>query len=94
MPATLTVDLTEEQEAYARSLVEAGAFPSVDAVLHHSLDKLRLDEERNRYHGMTQDELRTLLEERRKGPFISMEEFTRLTDEMLDEEMNARAVSD
>lgn len=94
MPATLTVDLTEEQEAYARSLVEAGAFPSVDAVLHHSLDKLRLDEERNRYHGMTQDELRALLEERRKGPFISMEESDRRMKAMFARKRREHGLSD
>ena len=92
MTVTASVDLTEEQSAYAASLVEAGDFPSIEAVVGHSLDVMREEAERKQYHGMTLKEFRAFLDERRKGPFISMEEFDREAERRMAERRRAHGL--
>jgi antitoxin ParD1/3/4 len=71
MTAKASISLTDSQEAYARELVARGRYSSLSAVLQHGLEMLRAETE-------AQDAelaaLKALLEERAKGPFISMEE--------------------
>ncbi len=45
MTVKTSISLTDEQEAYARSLVERGRYSSLSAVLQHGLDMLRRDDE-------------------------------------------------
>ena len=67
MSVKASISLTEHQNEFARSLVEKGRYPSLSAVMQRGLELLE-DE-------MSEKEaLRVLLEERMKGPFISMEE--------------------
>lgn len=71
MTVKTSISLTDEQEAYARSLVAGGRFPSVSAVLQRGLDMLRRDDES---HQAEIDALRVLIVERRSGPFVPLEE--------------------
>jgi antitoxin ParD1/3/4 len=77
----MSISLTDAQEAYARSLVERGVYPSLSAVLQQGLELLRARAE------MEEAELaalRALLDERAKGPFISMEEGRRQVERMIE----------
>lgn len=90
MPVTVTITLTDEQEAYARSLVSAGGFEDIDGVVGVGLEQMR---QRHGTHPPDEDSLRRLLAERMKGPFIPVEEFTQEMETMLAEEMASRDVS-
>jgi antitoxin ParD1/3/4 len=63
--------LTDAQEAYARSLVQRGDYSSLSAVLQRGLDLLRRENEK---HETELELMRTLIDQRRQGPFISMDE--------------------
>ena len=68
MTVKSSVSLTDEQHAFARTLVEAGRYASVSAVLQQGLDLLRKrleDEEVERAA------LRDVLARRRKGSFVT-----------------------
>lgn len=71
MTVKTSISLTDSQEAFARDLVERGRYPSLSAVLQHGLEKLR---EETVAQEAELAALRALLEERAKGPFMSMEE--------------------
>jgi antitoxin ParD1/3/4 len=71
MTVKTSISLTDAQEAYARSLVDRGVYPSLSAVLQHGLELLRAQTEAQEAELAA---LRALLEERAKGPFISMDE--------------------
>ena len=43
MTAKTSISLTDDQEAYARALVESGRYPSLSAVLQRGLEMLRRD---------------------------------------------------
>ena len=45
MTVKTSISLTDEQEAYARTLVARGRFASVSAVLQRGLEMLRRDDE-------------------------------------------------
>ena len=64
MSVKASIWLTEAQEAYARGLVAQGRYPSLSAVLQQGLELLR-------EQSQTTDALRTLLEERHGGTFVS-----------------------
>jgi len=67
MTAKTSISLTDAQEAYARELVERGRYPSLSAVLQHGLELLRAAQESQEAETAA---LRTLLQERKRGPFI------------------------
>ena len=54
-----SVSLREEQDAFAKALVDAGRFPAVIAVLQHGLEL---------------SALRVLLQQRSEGAFISADQ--------------------
>lgn len=96
MTVKTSISLTDAQEAFARKLVAEGRYPSLSAVLQHGLEMLRTQTEfekaelaalkalEERARGPSDiDALRALLEERAKGPFISMEESDAAIDAML-----------
>ena len=63
-----SISLTDEQHAFARTLVEAGRFPSVSAVLQHGVEVLRQQMEGD---ALERAALADLLTKRRSGKFIS-----------------------
>lgn len=70
MTVKTSVSLSDEQDRYARSLVDAGKFPSVSAVVQHGIELLREDRERR---DAELEALRTLIDDRRRGPFIDLD---------------------
>lgn len=71
MTVTISISLTDDQEAYARALVDSGQYPSLSAVFQRGLDLLRRDSE------MCDAELqalRSLIDQRRAGPFVDLDE--------------------
>ncbi len=70
MTVKTSISLTDEQEAYARRLVEGGQYPSLSAVLQRGLDMLRQE---NELREAEIDALRTLIDQRRQGPFVDLD---------------------
>ncbi len=79
MTVKSSISLTDEQDAFARSLVEQGRYPSVSAVLQQGVELLRLKTEGD---DLEKEALRTLLERRMQGPFISSDEMKLRLDAM------------
>jgi antitoxin ParD1/3/4 len=71
MTVKTSISLTDEQEAYARSLVERGRYSSLSAVLQHGLDMLRRD---NELHASKIQALQELIDQRRAGPFVPLDD--------------------
>jgi antitoxin ParD1/3/4 len=80
MTAKTSISLTDAQEAYARDLVARGRYPSLSAVLQHGLELLRAETESQEAETAA---LKALLEERLRGPFISVEEGRKRTERMI-----------
>ena len=68
MTVKTSVSLTDQQEAFARSLVTSGQYASLSSVIQQGLDLLRAKTESQ---NLERDALRTLLEQRRSGNFTS-----------------------
>jgi antitoxin ParD1/3/4 len=79
MTVKSSISLTDEQHAFARELVSAGRYPSVSAVVAQGLELLKM---RTEAESMEIEALRFLLEERRRGVFVSSEEMGRRLDAM------------
>ncbi|HKT17865.1 MAG TPA: type II toxin-antitoxin system ParD family antitoxin [Stellaceae bacterium] len=88
MTVKTSISLTDDQEAYARSLVEGGQYPSLSAVLQRGLDMLRRD---NEVHDAEVAALRSLIDQRRSGTFIGLDEGETETRLMLERKKKARA---
>ncbi len=89
MTVKTSISLTDEQEAYARRLVENGQYPSLSAVLQRGLDMLRRDTER---HEAELGALRTLIDRRREGPFVTLEQGEADTLAMLERKRKERGL--
>jgi antitoxin ParD1/3/4 len=76
-----SVSPSDDQHAFAKDLVERGKFPSISAVLQHSLELLR---ERQETERLETDALRILLARRRDGLMISAEEMSRRVETMIE----------
>ncbi len=70
MTAKTSISLTDDQEAYARSLVESGQYPSLSAVLQRGLDMLRRDGE---MRDAELQALRSLINQRRAAAFVDID---------------------
>jgi len=88
MTAKTSISLTDDQEAYARSLVENGQFSSLSAVLQRGLEMLRRDRE-------TQDAelqaLRSLIDRRRAGAFVDVDMGETKTRAMITRKRNTKS---
>ena len=71
MTVKTSISLTDEQDAYARTLVAQGRYPSVSAVLQRGLEMLRRDDET---HKAEIQALQVLIDQRRSGSFVTLEE--------------------
>lgn len=71
MTVKISISLTDDQEAYARALVDSGQYPSLSAVLQRGLDMLRCETEMRdaEFHA-----LRSLIDQRREGSFVDLDE--------------------
>ena len=70
MAVKLTIALTDEQHAFARTLVEAGRYSSVSAVLQRGVELLR---QRTESEELESAALRAPLTRRREGAFVDAE---------------------
>ena len=91
MTVKLSISLTDSQAEYARQQVEKGLFPSTSAVIQNVLETKRREDEA--YEAEKAAFLEMLME-RRKGPFVSSEEFSQMVDEMLAEESRRLGLED
>lgn len=80
MSVKASVSISEQQDAYARDLVEQGRFSSMSAVVQQGLDLLRKQDEADLLEAAA---LKVLLEERQNGTFVSSSEFANQTEDML-----------
>lgn len=76
MSVKASISLTETQEAFARDLVAQGRYSSLSAVLQQGLELLREESQ-------TTDALRELLDKRRAGTFISLDQARQSTRDMI-----------
>ena len=88
MTAKASISLTDDQEAYARSLVENGQYPSLSAVLQRGLDMLRRESE---MRDAELEALRSLIDQRRAGAFVDIDVGEAETRAMLTRKRNVRA---
>ena len=86
--AKTSISLTDDQEAYARSLVESGRYSSLSAVLQRGLEMLRRD---NEMRDAELQALRLLIDQRRTGAFVDLDEGEADTRAMLARKRKARA---
>lgn len=80
MTVKSSISLTDEQYAFARALVSAGRYPSVSAVVAQGIELLKA---RAEAESMETEALKLLLEERRRGAFVSSEEMGKRVSAMV-----------
>lgn len=90
MTAKISISLTDAQESYARSLVDAGEYASLGAVLQRGLELLRRD---NKTHGAEIEALRSLIDQRRAEEFVDLDKGEAETRRMLERKQKVRAAS-
>lgn len=88
MTVKTSISLTDDQEAYARALVESGQFRSLSAVMQRGLEMLRND---NEARDAELAALRLLVDQRRTGRFVDLDEGEAETRRMLARKRKARA---
>jgi antitoxin ParD1/3/4 len=80
MTVKSSISLTDEQDAFVRSLVAVGRYPSASAVLQRGIDLLRGQMEAEEADVAA---LREILSERLRGRFVSSEEMLERTEAMI-----------
>lgn len=80
MTVKTSVSLPDQQEAFARRMVEEGRYSSVSAVIQQGLELLRHETEKKDAELAA---LKALLDERSKGPFLSKEESRQQIENLL-----------
>ncbi|HRO10770.1 type II toxin-antitoxin system ParD family antitoxin [Amaricoccus sp.] len=80
MTVKSSISLTDEQDAFVRSLVAAGRYPSASAVLQQGIDLLRRQVEADEADVAA---LRAILRERLEGPFLSAEAMSEQVEAMI-----------
>jgi antitoxin ParD1/3/4 len=80
MSVKASVSISNQQDRYARSLVEQGRFSSMSAVVQQGLDLLQQKTEADQ---LETEALKALLQERQVGPFESSAQFSERIDSMI-----------
>jgi antitoxin ParD1/3/4 len=86
-----SISLGDEQHAFAKTLVEAGRFPSMSAVLQRGIELLRQQLETE---AMERAALAEVLKQRRAGGFISGDKMDERIAAMLARKRQAHAIQD
>lgn len=86
MSVKASVSLTEQQDNFARSLVNEGQYSSLSAVVQRGLELLRTQTERDEAELAA---LRSFFEERERGPFVPDADARVQTEEMIAEKRRA-----
>ena len=81
MSVKLSISLSDQQDAFARSLVEQGRYSSVSAVIQNGLELLR---QKTEAEDAETAALKVLLAERLDGPFVSAAEMQDRLGKMID----------
>lgn len=89
MTVKSSISLTDEQNAFARALVDRGRFASVSAVIQQALELLRYKTEKD---DLEVEALRELLKRRSQGKFISADEMRDRIDAMIESERRDRGL--
>jgi len=76
-----SISLTEQQDAFARSLVESGQYPSLSSVLQQGLELLR---QKTELEALETQALRELVRERLGGPTVSAPDMERKLEDMIE----------
>lgn len=76
-----SISLSDQQDAFARALVEQGRFSSINAVIQNGLDLLRQKTEADEVETAA---LKALLVERQRGPFVSGSEMQSRINAMIE----------
>ena len=84
-----SISLTDEQHAFARSLVEAGRYSSLSAVLQQGVDLLR---QRTDAEELEAAALRELLSRRHKGAFVDADQMDARLAAMVAEKRRANGL--
>lgn len=86
-----SISLTNDQHSFAKTLVDAGRFPSVSAVLQHGVELLRQQMENE---ALERAALTEVLAQRRSGAFVSGSKMDDRLARMLTRKRQAHAVRD
>ncbi len=81
MVRILPISITDQQEAFANSLVDRGYYPDLSSIVQHGLDLLQAQLETT---DTGTDTLRRLFDRRREGDFIPTIEMRNRIDRMID----------
>lgn len=80
MSVKTSVSISDQQDLFARKLVEEGRYSSVSAVVQRGLELVR---EETELKDAELEALRTLIAERLAGEFVSLEEGRKRTKAMI-----------
>ena len=89
MTVKSSISLTDEQQAFARALVESGRYASLSAVLQHGIDLLR---QRMDAGELETAALRELLSRRREGAFVGAKGMDARLAEMIADRRRTRGL--
>lgn len=81
MSVKSSISLTDQQDAFARSLVESGRHSSMSSVLQQGLELLR---QKTENEAVEMAALRELVQRRLKGPMISTTEMESRVEAMIE----------
>ncbi|MEM9523701.1 MAG: type II toxin-antitoxin system ParD family antitoxin [Pseudomonadota bacterium] len=80
MSVKASVSISEQQDAFARGLVDDGRYASLSAVVQRGLELVRAETEQG---DAELEALRALLRAREDGPFVTMAQGRARTDAMI-----------
>ncbi|MVA18507.1 type II toxin-antitoxin system ParD family antitoxin [Agrobacterium vitis] len=80
MSVKASVSISDQQDKFARKLVEDGRYSSLSAVVQRGLELLREETEMKEAEVQA---LRALIDERSKGPLLNAEESSRTIQQMI-----------
>ncbi|SFA89061.1 antitoxin ParD1/3/4 [Rhizobium sp. NFR07] len=81
MSVKASISITDQQDAFARKLVEDGHYDSLSDVVQHGLDLVRQE---TQWSEGDREALVALLNERMDGEFVTMEESRRRVQSMIE----------
>ncbi|OWV74426.1 transcriptional regulator [Rhizobium sp. R339] len=89
MSVKSSISLTEQQDAFARSLVENGRYSSLSSVLQQGLELLR---QKTETEAAETEAIRELIQRRLNGPTLSDEAMAEFVDDMIERKRRALGV--
>ncbi|NLR97613.1 type II toxin-antitoxin system ParD family antitoxin [Rhizobium sp. P38BS-XIX] len=89
MSVKSSISLTEQQDAFARSLVDTGRYSSLSSVLQQGLELLR---QKTEAEAAETEALRTLIGRRLDGPRVSAADMANHVEDMIERKRRALRV--